>query len=235
MILGPSAVIYGFIAAQMPWDFYLLNVLWVFWSLWALSGICLAAIKRHKWPDRFEPDDVHASSFFVRTRELFITIVLTILFTAFFATLDTARVDRIFHDLRHRILASENAATVSLPPVEKIISENVGANPGKTVAAPPQEARQELFTPMQWTVQVASVRNQRKAMLLQEQLMSAGFPARATSTLLNELTWIRIEVGSFSSKDKAQEVSGQIRGKGISTETCCWVKKIPEAKREASR
>ncbi len=38
MVLGVASVVYAFFDASIRWDFYLLNVVWVFWSIWTMRG-----------------------------------------------------------------------------------------------------------------------------------------------------------------------------------------------------
>jgi cellulose synthase (UDP-forming) len=100
------SMIYVFISGSIAWDFYLLNTVWISWSIWTMSGICLAAIKKHEWPKDDASEDQKTSSFFSRTKELLVTISLAVCITLFFVTVDSSRIDQYLGSLRFKILSS---------------------------------------------------------------------------------------------------------------------------------
>jgi cellulose synthase (UDP-forming) len=95
---GLFAMIYTFFKGGMYWDCYLLNGLWIIWSMWTMSGICKAALKKHKWP--IEGVLERAPSFLKRTQELMATIILTIVITIFFTMVEPSTINRFMNDLR---------------------------------------------------------------------------------------------------------------------------------------
>jgi cellulose synthase (UDP-forming) len=106
IILGFLSIIVAFIAGGMPWDYYLLNVLWVIWAIWTMSGICLAALRKPKWPKAGAPEEPAPSSFFARTRELLVTLALTIGISVFFVAIDPPKIENFMSSLRLRTLQS---------------------------------------------------------------------------------------------------------------------------------
>jgi cellulose synthase (UDP-forming) len=65
-IIGASvwAIIYGVFYATGPLDFRMLNCAWSTWSIWTLSGICIAALFKVRWaeegpePEKFSPGQI---------------------------------------------------------------------------------------------------------------------------------------------------------------------------------
>ncbi|MBI4642563.1 MAG: glycosyltransferase [Deltaproteobacteria bacterium] len=65
-IIGASAwaIIYGVFYDTAPLDFRMLNCAWSTWSIWTLSGICIAALFRVRWaeegpePEKFSPGQI---------------------------------------------------------------------------------------------------------------------------------------------------------------------------------
>ena len=101
---GFFAIIYTFFTGHDCWDFYLLNVVWIVWSMWTMSGICFAALKKHKWPDEEAPERL--PPVLARVQELVVTVVLTIGITLFFCLTESSTINRFMNDLRLEILKS---------------------------------------------------------------------------------------------------------------------------------
>jgi cellulose synthase (UDP-forming) len=101
MVLGAFSVVYAFFVTDMRWDFYLLNVVWVFWTIWTMSGICFAAIKKHRWVEEKTVSERQPRRFsFAPIREMSATIVLSALITIFFITANPVKGERYMADLR---------------------------------------------------------------------------------------------------------------------------------------
>ena len=120
--LGIFSVIYAFVTWHVVWDFYLLNVLWIIWASWTMSGICLAAVKRPKWPREGVPEEEKPASFLARAEELIVTVVLAIAVTLFFVAVDPVRMDRFFNDLRGKVLGSVRVE-VPVPQIRQASSQ----------------------------------------------------------------------------------------------------------------
>ena len=106
ILLGLFSIFYSFLAGKSGWDFFLLNVVWVAWSIWTMSGICFAAIKRPQWPEKElaeEPQKVGGG--LARMRELIATVVITVLITLFFVTVNPEEPQRILSELRTQALS----------------------------------------------------------------------------------------------------------------------------------
>lgn len=106
MVMGFFAIIFSFITGHMAWDYYLLNTMWITWAIWTMSGICMAALRKHKWPKAGASGESTPSSFFARTRELVVTLALVIGISVFFVTTDPAKIDHFMSSLRLRTLQS---------------------------------------------------------------------------------------------------------------------------------
>ncbi len=106
MFLGAFSVVYAFFAANMKWDFYLLNVVWVFWSIWTMSGICFAAVEHHTWTKKVAvvPERESRGFFFGPVKELTVTTVLSIVVTVFFVTASPVKIERYLGNLRAGVL-----------------------------------------------------------------------------------------------------------------------------------
>jgi cellulose synthase (UDP-forming) len=98
---GPFAMIYTFFTGGMYWDCYLLNGLWVIWSVWTMSGICFAAFKKHEWPSEGIQEKV--PSLLKRSSELIGTVLVTIVVTLFFTYTKPTTINRFMNDLRSEI------------------------------------------------------------------------------------------------------------------------------------
>lgn len=56
----------------------------------------------------------------------------------------------------------------------------------------------------QYTVQIASFKNEADAKKLQNKLKSAGYPAFIKQAIIGQETWFRLRVGTFADKDQAK-------------------------------
>ena len=106
IVLGLFSIIYTFIAGHIAWDFYLLNVIWIAWVIWTMSGICLAAIKRHKWPEEEVFEEGNNSFFFFPNQRIVCDARAVDFVTLFFVTVDPSKMDHFFSNLRCEILQS---------------------------------------------------------------------------------------------------------------------------------
>lgn len=106
IFLSLFAVVYIFIVGVTSWDFYLLNLIWGIWSIWTMSGICLAAIGRHRWPKEENLEKKMVPSFFSGTKELFMTVVVTVSIAVFFTMADMPRVNEVLGAFRLKALSA---------------------------------------------------------------------------------------------------------------------------------
>jgi cellulose synthase (UDP-forming) len=213
ILLGLFSIVYTFIVGVGDWDFFLLNVLWITWSIWTMSGICQAAIGKHRWPAAEEMDGEQPPSFFSRTKELFATVALAVLVTLFFATEDQVRINNFFDQLRARILqTSVLQETIPKPlkgiPDARTDAPRVAGEVGKT--APTKSEAGDLPT-KQWAAQVASVRTYKQARIYKDQLEQAGFTAYITPAVEGKTPWIGVRIGFFNSPEEAQEAVRKIK------------------------
>ena len=106
IFLSLFSLVYIFIIGVANWDFYLLNFVWSIWSIWTMSGICLAAVIKHRWPkdETLEKKMVH--SFFPKIMELFITAILTVSIMVFFTMADMSRVNEVLGGFRLKTLSA---------------------------------------------------------------------------------------------------------------------------------
>jgi cellulose synthase (UDP-forming) len=106
MVLGLFSIIFAFVVGGMAWDYYLLNVVWVIWAIWTMSGICKAALRKHKWPEAGASAESVPTSLFARTRELLVTVALVIGISVFFVATDPPKLENFMSSLRLRTLQS---------------------------------------------------------------------------------------------------------------------------------
>jgi cellulose synthase (UDP-forming) len=102
--LGLFSVCYSFLSGRGGWDFFLLNVVWVAWSTWTMSGICFAALKRPRWPEREQRDEHRKIGILAPMRELLATTAVTVLITLFFVTVNPENPQRFLTGLRTHAL-----------------------------------------------------------------------------------------------------------------------------------
>ena len=240
IILGLFSVVYTFITGRMAWDFYLLNVLWIIWAIWTLSGVCLAAIKKHRWPEEAVLKEKRKISFLSKSKELFVTIAISIAVTLFFATVDTHSMNQFMSNLRHEVLqiaGSEKPAVEIAKEVPKVSTVSEPA-PKDSVEYPakPEPAKQsvpeEETSREQWTIQVFSAPDQNQAVLYKEKLAAAGFPAYTMPAVVKGKSWIRIRVGFFKSTNEAKEVSDTIQRKDLVPKGQFWIIKVSSGEKE---
>jgi cellulose synthase (UDP-forming) len=106
ILLSIFSLVYIFIIGVANWDFYLLNFVWSIWSIWTMSGICLAAIGRHRWPEEGVSEKKMVPSFFPKIKELFITVILTVSIMVFFTMADMSRVNEFLGGFRLKVLSA---------------------------------------------------------------------------------------------------------------------------------
>jgi cellulose synthase (UDP-forming) len=240
IILGLFSVVYSFITGRMAWDFYLLNVLWIIWAVWTMSGVCLAAIKKHRWPKEVVLKEKRKLSFFSKAKELLVTIVISIAVTLFFTTVDTQSIDQFMSNLRYKVLqiaGSEKPAVEIAKEIPRvsIVLEPAPKNLVEYPAKPEpdqQRVTEEETSTERWTIQVFSAPDQNQAVLYKEKLTAAGFPAYTIPAVVKGKPWIRIRVGSFKSTNEAKEVSDTIQRKGLVPEGPFWIVKVPSREKE---
>jgi len=105
IILAIFAMVYGFVGWEnKSWDFFILNCIWAFWSIWTMSGICIAAVKKHKWPTEDASKEKKPPSFLGRTKELFFTVAVSAAVLLFFTLADMNVVNQYLTNLRLEVL-----------------------------------------------------------------------------------------------------------------------------------
>lgn len=253
VFLSVFSLVYVFIVGVISWDFYLLNFIWSVWSVWTMSGICLAAVRKHRWPEEAVSEKGMVPSFFSRTKELFAVVILSIFITVFFTITDISEVSGFLGGFRLKVLSTLNlekpvptvsteipkAPEVSNPsPKEK--AEEPGKSPPEAVpvdrkeevvkkeeVAKKQEAtrKEEVTKRENWIVQVYSVKAMEEAMAHKERLMAAGFAAYSTSAKVKGGDWIRVRVGFFVNRVEATKAAEEIKKK-FDLRDPCWVTKV---------
>ena len=110
--LSIFAMIYAFLFGNVAWDFYCLNFIWATWSIWTMSGICLAAIRKKKWPKEEAPEEIlqekKAPSYLRQTRELLFAILVSIAILILFTNWEASGMDPFLNGLRTNILQALN-------------------------------------------------------------------------------------------------------------------------------
>jgi cellulose synthase (UDP-forming) len=105
ILLGLFSVVYAFLVGNITWDFYLLNLVWVGWSVWTMSGICLAALRKPKWSKSELPEKSRTEpGFFARVKELVVTVALALGVTLFFVSADPVRTQQFLTNLHKEVL-----------------------------------------------------------------------------------------------------------------------------------
>jgi cellulose synthase (UDP-forming) len=250
IFLSIFSVIYAFLCGPTHWDFYLLNFFWSLWSIWTMSGICLAAVKKHRWSEELTFEKKLSPSFILRAKELFGVVTVTIIVTLFLVIVDMSKVDSFLNGFRFSVLS---ALTIEKKPVPKIVQEvrkppevsrpysqeGIEKSEKLPMDLTPAEKKEEVVEEKKvlekeeiikrenWMVQVASVKTQEQAMLYKEQLMSRGFPAFSLPVKVKGETWMRICVGYFKSKNEAEKADEGIKKMSIH-EGQHWITSISE-------
>ncbi len=153
IILAIFAMIYGFIEWEnKSWDFYILNCIWAFWSIWTMSGICIAAVKKHKWPEEDAAGTKKPVPFFSRIGELVLTVVLSAGVLVFFTLGDMTEVNKFMTSFRLEVLTTVGiekpvakigqAISPQTPATEAGMSATV-LSPSKVQPVPLQEKKEE--------------------------------------------------------------------------------------------
>jgi cellulose synthase (UDP-forming) len=256
IFLSIFAVLYAFIKGVETWDYYLLNVVWSTWSVWTMSGICLAAFKTRRWIEEVPLKNQKEPSFILRARELFITLIVTLFIAFFFLVADTSAVNQTLSNFRQRVLSigGEKKEATIIPekfipirdvptvfPEEKserpkdesdVTGEKEGAGLKKLIETQaPAEEKKASVKEDQWIVQVAAVRTQQDAMAWKEKLMTSGFQAYYVSAKVKEEEWIRVRVGFFKDRDEAWKAGEGIREKGY-LKGPFWITRISQKEME---
>jgi len=123
ILLSMFAIIYIFIVGCIAWDFYLLNFIWALWSIWTMSGICLAAITKHECPIESVSEEIsRPTSFFSKIREITLMVILSILVIVFFTSLDASNINRFMSRLRLGVLQTLRLEKPNVP-IGNVISE----------------------------------------------------------------------------------------------------------------
>jgi cell division septation protein DedD len=240
IILGLFSIVYTFITGRIAWDFYLLNVLWIIWAIWTMSGVCLAVTKKHRWPKEIVSKEKRKISFFSKAKELLVTIAISIAVTLFFATVDTHSMDQFMSNLRYQFLqiAGSEKPTVQIAkeiPHVSTVSEPSQKNTVEYPAKPAldeQRVTKEETSTERWAIQVFSAPNQDEAAAYKEKLTAAGFPAFTMPAVVKGKSWIRIRVGFFRSINEAKEVGDTIQRKGLMPKGPYWILKVSSGEKE---
>jgi cellulose synthase (UDP-forming) len=232
--LSLFSLVYVFIVGSVAWDFYLLNFVWALWSMWTMSEICLAAIKKHKWPKEDALEEKKPPSFFSKTRELLLTVILSILIVIFFTVVDALKINQFMSRLRLDVLHSLHLEKPVVDIDQEIpkITENSRSVLRKVIEAPPVAKQEAVAKAGEWAVQVISVRTQKRAALHKEQLMAAGFSAYTVPGDVNGQEWIRVRVGFFGSEEEAQEVGRRIQRSTSIADGPYWIMKVPAEEKD---
>jgi cellulose synthase (UDP-forming) len=243
IILSFFTMIYAFINGCASWDFYLLNVVWICWASWTMSGICFAAMKKYKWPKEEPFQQEKSPSFFSRTKELIATVFITVCLTLFFTTVDSERINQYMNHLRRGILAAINLDK-PLTQIEKTLpkKEEPRKSDMKTkidyptesaTVLPIMEAKKGCAGEQCWVIHVFSVRDQKDADVLKAQLTTAGYPTYTIPAKVRSESWIRVRIGIFNSKDEAKKVGDKMQKTGVIPDKPCWITKISSKEKEA--
>ncbi len=104
MFLSLFSIPYAFLVGNTPWDFYLLNSFWALWSIWTLSGIVFAAVRKHEFVQKGSMRWTPAPSFLLRIKELIGTISLSFLMILFFTQTDLSKVKESLNHSRAGVL-----------------------------------------------------------------------------------------------------------------------------------
>ena len=259
ILLSIFSVIYTFIKEVIAWDFYLLNLVWSTWSIWTMSGICLAAIGRHRWPEEGVSEKKMVPSFFLKIKELFITVILTVSIMVFFTMADMSRVNEYLGGFRLKVLSALSfEKPVSMvtkeiskgPEVSKPYLKEKTEQPEKSAAevillgkkeevVKKEEVikekevtkKEEIQKKENWVVHVASVKTVEQAMIYKERLMAAGFPAHSIPAKVRGEDWIRVRVGFFNNREEAQKTGNEVEKKLIAKGPY-WIAKVSKKEME---
>ncbi len=254
IFLSIFSVIYVFFVEVKAWDFYLLNLVWSLWSAWTMSGICLAAVRSHRWPTEITLETRRVPSFFSQTKELSITVIATVMMTLFFTTMDRFKADQRLDHFRLSVLSAFGLEkpVPSIPmEIHKDLdvsnrymkSENKVEQPEKRwfVDPPPERGERQkkheavkIETPKKnstprkrehWVINVVSVKTNEDAMAYKKRLMAMGFPAYGFRAKVKGEEWIRVRVGFFGNRKEAREAAQEIEKK-FTPEGPYWITKV---------
>ncbi|MEW6376999.1 MAG: glycosyltransferase family 2 protein [Thermodesulfobacteriota bacterium] len=229
------SVTYAFVVGVQKWEFYLLNFIWSMWSIWTMSGICLAAVKKHKWLTEKAQKGRIALSFFSRIKELLFTVILCILIMLFFAMADMSIVDQTLQSFRLKILSAFRIEKpVSTMPKEAPASPEASESNLKGISEKSEtpsfepsfmEERGEIENREYWVVHVVSVMTEEQAMFYKQRLLAAGFPAYSIRARVKEVEWIRVRVGFFRNEGEALKAREEINKRFIPRRHY-WITKV---------
>ncbi len=214
------SMIYGFIKEVIEWDFYLLNCVWACWSIWTMSGICLAAIKKHKWPKKDEvEEESRLFPLFSKIKELIFIVSISILITIFFLLADMNEVSKSLNRFRREILSFlgyKRAANF-------IFFHEIIRKP-KALEQKDEFVKKERNIKNEWVVQVFSSKSLDEATKYFQEFFSRGFNVYLIKAEIRGEDWYRVRIGFFQSEKDAKDTMSKILSQ-ISTKSPLWVTK----------
>lgn len=99
---------------------------------------------------------------------------------------------------------------------DKLLSENTDSETKKTVISKKMAPEKTPKESKPLTIQVASLRDPKKADRMVAQLKKKGFPAyRSTAEIPGKGIWYRVRVGSYMSKTEANGILGRLNKKHV--------------------
>ncbi len=253
ILLSIFSLIYVFISGGVFWDFYLLNSVWAMWSIWTMSGICLAALRKHTWPEKEEREESKFFPLFSKIKELVFTVSLSLLIIIFFQFADMARVEQFLNGVRSTILSVTgyqeqrpfNSIQEITKPLQAIQSAKKAEEPLETkpVEAPPVEEKSEgikigekpeepVSIKKEWVIQIFSSKLKDNAVKYCDELASKGIRAYHTMVNIGEEDWYRVRMGFFESEKDAEKMSENL-GKDLSIKTPLWITKASKEELES--
>jgi len=235
IFLSIFSIIYVFIKDDVAWDFYLLNCVWCCWSIWTMSGICLAAIRKHRWPKEGEvEEESKLFPLFSKIKELLFTISISMLITIFFLFADMSRVGDYLNQIRSKFLSffSYKNPTWSFSiqeVIEKTKIEPIIEEQSNTKFIDLQIDRRGVEEKKDklkkdWVIQILSSMSMDEAKTYCEMLYSKDFIVYFVKTKIKGEDWYRVRIGFFESEEKAKEVGKKIL-RQLSIDFPIWVTK----------
>ena len=202
------------------------------WSIWTMSGICLAAVKKHKWPTEEVLEDTledkKAHSFFSQTKELLFTVLVSIFILILFTNWEASRMDQFLSGLRLEILHTLRLEKSAVPTGNAISETTQITVPvqQKTIEVTPAENKKDRIESGDWAAQVIAVKTQKQAKIYKEQLVAAGFPTDTIPAHVSGTDWIRVHTGFFKSEGEARAVGEKIQQTVSILKGPYWITKV---------